>query len=34
MYKQQVYAIPTSIHNIESLRSNTIIGLINNRQKI
>lgn len=33
-YKQPVYTIPTSIHNIESLRSNTMIGLINNRQKI
>ncbi len=32
IYRQPAYTIPTNIHNIESLRSNTIIGLINNRQ--
>ena len=31
-YRQPVYTIPTNIQSIESLRSNTIIGLINNRQ--
>ena len=34
IYKHPVYTIPTNIHKIESLRSNTIIGLIKNRQKI
>jgi len=33
-YKQPVYTIPTRIHKIESLNSNTIIGLSKNRHRI
>ena len=32
IYKQQVYAKPTSIHNIESLKNIIIAGAINTKQ--